>query len=121
MRRIVLDTNIFIYLANGTLAPLKIHGADIIYASVTKVEALGYGSITIREEAYIKELLGIYQQNDLTDTVINRAIGLRVEKKMSLGDAIIAATALDAQCELWTANTKDFEHIFGLQLHNPLA
>jgi predicted nucleic acid-binding protein len=41
-------------------------------------------------------------------------------KKMSLGDALIAATALENDCVLWTANIEDFEHIDGLRLHNPL-
>jgi predicted nucleic acid-binding protein len=39
---------------------------------------------------------------------------------MSLGDAIIAATALENDCVLWTANIEDFAHIDGLRLRNPL-
>ncbi len=40
---------------------------------------------------------------------------------MTLGDAIIAATALVRGYELWTANTEDFSHVEGLRLKNPLA
>jgi predicted nucleic acid-binding protein len=40
---------------------------------------------------------------------------------MSLGDAIVAATAIENNCELWTANTGDFKHIEGLKLVNPLS
>ena len=39
---------------------------------------------------------------------------------MSLGDAIIASTALVNDLDLWTANTDDFKNIEGLKLHNPL-
>jgi predicted nucleic acid-binding protein len=39
---------------------------------------------------------------------------------MSLGDAIIVASALEHDYELWTANKEDFAHIDGLRLHNPL-
>jgi predicted nucleic acid-binding protein len=40
---------------------------------------------------------------------------------MRLGDAIVAATALEYNCELNTVNEKDFSHIEGLQIHNPLT
>jgi predicted nucleic acid-binding protein len=40
---------------------------------------------------------------------------------MSLGDSIIAATALLTNCELYTNNTADFAHIAELIVVNPLA
>lgn len=40
---------------------------------------------------------------------------------MSLGDAIIAATALENDLTLATANIKDFKHIEGLKLINPMT
>jgi predicted nucleic acid-binding protein len=40
---------------------------------------------------------------------------------MSLGDSIIAATALEHGLSLWTANIDDFTHIEGLDLFNPLT
>jgi predicted nucleic acid-binding protein len=51
---------------------------------------------------------------------VGHQIRLRQQKKMSLGDAIVAATALERGSELWTANDADFAHIEGLRLHNPL-
>ncbi|MFN0077866.1 MAG: hypothetical protein ACKVY0_15530 [Prosthecobacter sp.] len=38
---------------------------------------------------------------------------------MSLGDAFIAATALEHDLELATRNTDDYKHITGLRLVNP--
>ena len=40
---------------------------------------------------------------------------------MSLGDAIIAATAKKHRLSIVTANTKDFKHIENLEIINPLS
>jgi predicted nucleic acid-binding protein len=56
----------------------------------------------------------------LTDLIVERAIKLRQDKRMSLGDAIVAATALENNSQLWTSNTNDFKHIEGLKLLDPL-
>lgn len=39
--------------------------------------------------------------------------------KLSLPDALIAATALSHDVKLYTLNIKDFRFISGLQLHCP--
>jgi predicted nucleic acid-binding protein len=51
--------------------------------------------------------------------VIQQAIVLRQLRKMSLADAIIAATALAPDLPLVTRNVDDFKHIAGLKLINP--
>ncbi len=53
--------------------------------------------------------------------VIVQAIQLRQQKKMKLGDAIIAATAVTYGIPLVTRNEDDFKHIPGLDLRNPCA
>jgi predicted nucleic acid-binding protein len=57
----------------------------------------------------------------LDEEIIQRAIQLRQRKSMKLGDAIIAATALEYGVPLVTRNEDDFKHIAGLQLINPFA
>lgn len=54
-------------------------------------------------------------------TRIDRAIALRRSKKMTLGDAIIAATALEYNLTLATHNTKDFLWIDSLTVVDPIA
>ncbi len=49
------------------------------------------------------------------------AIALRQQRKMSLGDALIAAACLEHQLPLATANEKDFDWVEGLEMVNPLA
>lgn len=117
---IVLDTNIFIYLANGTLDVQAIENTDLAFPSIVKIEALGYAQITVAEQSYLEALFAECQQLDLEESVLQRAIRLRQQQKMSLGDSIVAASALEADCELWTVNKEDFAHIEGLRIHNPL-
>lgn len=83
------------------------------------VEVLGYHLLTREEESDLRALL-----NELivfpTDIVVaERAVTLRQERKMGLGDAIIAATALVHQCSLVTRNVDDFKHVTGLEIINP--
>jgi predicted nucleic acid-binding protein len=46
---------------------------------------------------------------------VNLAIGLRQQRKMSLGDALIAATALEHNLTLATHNEGDFSWVPGLR------
>lgn len=117
---IVLDTNIFIYLANGTLDIQAVKNTDLAFPSIVKIEALGYAQITVAEQSYLEALFAECQQLDLGESITQRAIRLRQQKKMSLGDSIVAASALEHDYELWTANDEDFAHIEGLRIRNPL-
>lgn len=117
---IVLDSNVFIYLANGTLDRQIIANDDIAHASVTEIETLGYWNIRANELHFLGALFTESESLRLTDEVVDRAIKLRQTKNISLGDAIVAATALENDCVLWTVNVDDFAHIDELKLHNPL-
>jgi predicted nucleic acid-binding protein len=118
---IILDSNIFIYLANGTLDRKAISNEDIAHASITKIESLGFPRIHANELLLLEVLFSESYNLALTDDIVERAVMLRQAKSMSLGDAIIAATALEHGHELWTANIEDFTHIPELRLHNPIA
>ena len=117
----LLDTNVVIYSCQtdgGWLAPWTGH-ADAAIASVTRVEALGFVEIAPAEESAIREYLGRCLAYPLDEEVIERAIRLRQQKKMKLGDAIIAATALEFGLPLVTRNVDDFKHVAGLEIINP--
>lgn len=118
---ICFDTNIIIYLGNETLGEYIIGSEPICYASVTRVESLGYPDILSAEEQRIKELLATMAEVPLSEPIMQCAIRLRQLQKMSLGDAIVAATALENDAALWTANITDFNNIEGLKLVNPLG
>lgn len=118
---ICFDTNIVIYIANGTLGEDIIGDELIVCPSIVHIESLGYSSIRSIEEQRVRELLATLITVPLTDIIIERAIKLRQGKKMSLGDSIVAATAMEFNSKLWTVNSKDFEHIEDLDVFNPLT
>lgn len=118
---ICFDTNIIIYIVNDKFGSELITKEPAAYASITTIEALGYSDIRAVEERRIRELLATLVEAPLTQEIIENAVRLRQLKKMSLGDAIIAATALVYDATLWTANEADFSHVEGLRLHNPVA
>jgi predicted nucleic acid-binding protein len=117
---ICFDTNIIIYIANGTLGENIVGDEPIIYPSVVQIESLGFPTIKSIEEQRIAELLSTLTMAPLSNSIIELAVKLRQAKRMSLGDAIVAATAIENKSQLWTVNTKDFSHIDDLQLLNPL-
>ncbi len=117
---ILLDTNVFIYIANGTLSTDIIVKTDIGHASITKIEALGFPTIPANELLLLTSLFNESYNMPLTDTIVDRAVQLRQVKRMSLGDAIVAATALEYDVELWTADIEDFVHIDGIKVVSPL-
>ena len=83
------------------------------------MEVLGWHLITPEDLADLTTFMDAGTLLSITDTVADRAVILRQQRKMSLGDALIAATALEHGCELVTRNTQDFRHIPGLPLANP--
>lgn len=117
---VCLDTNIVIYIANGVLGEQIVGNESIIYPSILRIESLGYQNIKSIEEQRIRELLAVLVEAQLTEGIIERAIRLRQQKKMTLGDAVVAATALEYDCELWTANATDFAQVEGLRIYDPL-
>ena len=97
---ILLDSNIFIYLAKGMLAAARISETDIVHASITKIEALGFPTLPANELLLLSSLFEESHSLELTGQVINRAVRLRQARRINLGDAIIAATILENDLEL---------------------
>ena len=120
----VCDTNILIYAGEpgDVLCSPFVESLDALIASVTRIEVLGFpgfGHLAPERQARLHEIVATTVEAPLDDEIIRRAIILRQKKKMSLGDSIIAATALEFEVPLVTRNTGDFQHIAGLQLINP--
>ena len=117
---VLLDTNIFIYLANGSLGSQAVARLEIAHSSITEIEALGFSDLAVNEFLLLSSLFGESHALTLTDAIVERAIKLRQTRAMGLGDSIIAATALEHNLVLWTANDKDFSHLAELKIMNPI-
>lgn len=117
----VLDSNIVIYAvqpANDWLR-VQIVAQPFAVSQATRVEVLGWHRITPEDQRDLDEFISSGTLLSVTDAVADKAVELRQQKKMSLGDALIAATALELDMELVTRNTDDYKHIAGLPLFNP--
>ncbi len=119
----LIDSNILIYSGEAAYAPLLMpfvtDPANLV-STISKVETLGYVHVTPSQIQYFESLFIILQAIPVDDAVIQKAIDIRRMKKISLGDSLIAATALIQGVELVTRNTADFAGIPGLKVINPI-
>lgn len=82
---------------------------------------MGYHKLTKKDKNYFASFFNQSLILPITQEILEQTIQLKQNQKMSLGDAIIAATALENDLTLATANIKDFKHIEGLKLINPMT
>jgi predicted nucleic acid-binding protein len=117
----LLDSNIIIYAHKAEYQIIRDFIRDkTIYASaISYLETLGYHQIRLEEEFVLEKFFTVAMLLPISDSVIKKATELRQQRKLSVGDAIIAATALIYNETLVTRNIRDFEWIGGLQLLNP--
>lgn len=118
----LFDSNLIIYSVSDKYRQLRpmIISSDAVVSVITKIEALGYHKLPDDDKDYFETLFASIKMMPVTDAVINKAIELRQQKKMSLGDCLIAATAVLNGFDFYTNNTIDFIHIPGLTVVNPL-
>jgi len=117
----LLDSNILIYAAlpEHTFLRKLIEEEESKASAITKVEVLGYHKLDEKSKNLFEEFFEATQLIPVTSAIIDRTVVLRQQKKMSLGDAIIAATALEHELILLSRNTADFQHIEHLELVDP--
>jgi len=124
---ILCDTNIFIeiFRKNITIrSELEKIGIDnIIVSDVVKAEIF-FGAKDKNELLNIKKYLSIYPSLAILPDVSKMAVGFVesycLSQKLNLPDALIAATAIFHNVELFTLNTKDFRFIPNLKLYQKM-
>lgn len=121
MNKLLLDSNIIIGVVNGKLDISQIENFALLVSEITRLEVIGYHQLQSNEEKLLEQFFSNIECLPISKTIINWAIQFRKQKSMSVGDAIIAATARQHKLILMTANTKDFKHIENLELINPSA
>ena len=119
----LLDSNIIIYAVqnhNPELLALA-RSPESSTSIVSYVEVLGYPSLSEESKQAFERIFATIRIFPLNLAIADRAIALRQIRRMGLGDAIIAATALEHDLTLLTRNTRDFRQITNLRLINPIA
>jgi len=98
-------------------------GADNLGISVITKGELYFGALNKAELRQIKRHLASLSYVPINDAISEVFVDLMetysLSHKLSLPDALIAATALVYDLELYTFNLRDFRFITGLQLYQP--
>ncbi|MCB0519765.1 MAG: type II toxin-antitoxin system VapC family toxin [Lewinellaceae bacterium] len=118
----IIDSNIIIYSANPVfsyLRPLVLDTSNFV-ASVSLIETLGFQNLHPADEKYFKSVFRMLQIIELSRVIVQRAIEIRQQQNVKLGDSIVAATALVHNLEVNTRNVSDFQKIPGLTVVNPI-
>ena len=119
----LLDSNIIIYSAqpeNAFLRQLIAEGTPAVSA-VSYVEVLGYHLLSAADRSHFEAFFAEARILPLSQPVLDAAVRLRQAKKIKLGDALVAATALVHELAVVTRNVDDFLGIEGLEVLNPFA
>lgn len=93
----ILDSNIIIYSIQPRHAVLKAYlnarQSTLAVSAMSKVEVLGYHQLTPADALDFEDFFATTLLIPVDEAVIDQATLLRQQRKMSLGDAIIAATS----------------------------
>jgi len=116
----IIDSNIIIYSANPAFQYLDSLVTDPhnVVSLITLVETIGYQSLKPSDEIYFDGIFNILRIIEVDRVIVNKAIEIRQQQRIKLGDSIVAATALVHGFEVYTRNVADFKKIPGLTVVN---
>ena len=121
----ILDTNTVIDYIGNKLPDAALLAIDSIinqkfYTSIiVKIEVLGFNG-NIDEMQKLKDFLFLADTFYVDEIIAEKTIELRKNfRKLKLGDALIAATAIVHDCGVITRNTKDFIDVGVKEVLNP--
>jgi toxin FitB len=119
----LLDSNLVIYASKPGYDALRdwMSQQPIVVSAITQLEVLGYHRLSETERDFFLDFFSSLPILAITPEVINQAIALRQQRKMSLGDATIAATAIVHQLPIATHNVTDFQWVPNLIIIDPLT
>jgi len=121
-QRYLIDTNVIIDNFGNKLsekAKTLLYSIDLTVSAVTKIEVLGWINATKEQLQPLYDFMEIANILPINEAVIERTIAIRQVKKIALGDAIIAATALVYDLVVISRNTADFKNIDRLKVIDP--
>jgi predicted nucleic acid-binding protein len=120
---VLLDSNIIIYASQPAYSALRsfIRDNPVAVSAISIVEVLGYHGLSDDDRADFEAFFASARVLPVSDDVIGWGVRLRQQRRMTLGDALIAGTALAHDLTLVTRNTDDFAWVASLRLHNPIV
>lgn len=123
-QRYLIDTNVIIDNFGNKLpvnAKAFLNDLDLTISAVTKIEVLGWLNATQQQLKPLYEFMELVTILPIIDDVIEKTIAIRQTKKIALGDAIIAATAIVYDMVLISRNISDFKNIDNLHVIDPYS
>lgn len=119
----LLDSNIIIYAAQPEYAALRqfVGTHTPAVSDISYIEVLGYHRLTEVDRQFLEQFFQAAERLPMSETAVQWAVRLRQRRKMSLGDSIVAGTAIAYGRMLVTHNTDDFRWIEEIRLHDPLT
>jgi predicted nucleic acid-binding protein len=112
MTDVLVDSDVLIDHLRGfrTFRPPSV---SAFYSVITRAELFAGRTV---DEAGVQHLLAPMDELTVSRAIAERAGRLRRMAQIQLGDALIAATALDHGLDLLTRNTRDFQRVPGLRI-----
>src|SRR5262249_15713466 len=109
----LLDSNIIIYAAQPEHAALRqfIETHTPAVSVISYIEVLWDPKVAEDDRQFLEQFVQTAERLPLCEAVVQWAIKLRQRRKMSLGDSIVAGTAVAYNRTLVTRNTDDFRWI----------
>jgi toxin FitB len=119
----LLDSNIIIYAAEPDQVILRqfIRENNPAVSLVSYVETLGFHRLSPEDRQFLEEFFAASDVLPITQEIADQAVLLRQQRRMSLGDALIAGTALVYGFTLVTHDTDDFAWIPDMNLYDPIG
>lgn len=102
---IVLDTNVVIYLLEGRIAEVP-RDAHVTVSIITEIELRSHDRLDPAGESALRAFLDSVRIAELTTDIKEQSILLRRRHRLTVPDAVIAATAAVVGAELLTNDAK---------------
>ena len=92
--RVLVDTNVFIYLLSGdTTAARFLKGKEVFISFITEIELLSYKLHSIESKKTIQDLIDSTTIVHSNSVISGYAAEIKIQYRLILPDAIIASTA----------------------------
>ena len=118
----LLDSNIIIYAVKPGFDVVRrfIATRTVGVSWVSYVEVLGYTKLSTADREDFEKFFSLAHKLPLSETIFQKAAELKQLRKMTLGDALIASSAITSNAVLVTSNAADFKWIKEIQLVDPM-